>query len=417
MSKFYVLALVFVFTALASKAQTGQWNQSTEPLGPESILHDYYTAENHYQNGRFSTAAKNFQSLIDKAAEADETISAPSFLGAAYFRLSCIAALDYQVQKDDTVNSLFKTTHSSHKKDYDLAIYFSSEAVRIEPENQDFLFHYATLLTNNNHWEEATIAFVELVHRNPHSWTLHETAAEGYLKLCNENIQNGQEKLVEQAENLIRFCDTWAMHFGLSALIVKYKSEGLRLQNKPLSADILVWEEGQLLQSQFNKRRKVNSTESIKPMGAKTRLGRNYTLFKKAAGIMNILEMQAQLDSIETQAAVFSGEALIDAYKEYLIAEYIKSLALLTKNFNIDNNTFMRLEFIRLIALNQTKLGLWGEAWKNWEYLIFSDPLRTDLYENDYAFAIETAEKTGNTAIANKLKKRARDLDIVLPQN
>ncbi len=410
-----MILLVFVFTALASNAQTGQLDQPNDPSKPESILQDYYTAENHYQNGQFSSAAKSFESLINTLDDAEKTISSTSFLGASYFRLSCIAALDYPVQNDDTAHSLFKTTRTTHKKDYDLAIYYSSEAVRIEPENEDFLFHYATLLTNNNNWEEATIAFVELVHRNPHSWTFHETAAEGYLKLC-ENIQD-YEDLSDQAENLIGFCDTWAVHFGLSALIVKYKSEGLRLQNKPLSADILVWEEAQLLQSQSKKQPNVNSSALILPPNAKTRLALNYALFKKAAGIMDVPEMQAQLDSIEIQAAIFSGEALISAYKKYLVADYSNSLSLLNKNFNADNNTFMRLEYTRLIALNQTKMGLWSDAWKNWDYLISSDPLWTNLYENDYSFAIETAEKTGNLDILYELKKRARNLNIVLPQN
>lgn len=334
----------------------------------------YFSAEAHYQAEQFHEAKNEFQHILDSFSQPENT---PHLTGVL-FRLAQIQAREYTFANA-------QGAVQTHQPDVLQALHYTERALNIQPKNTDILYFKATLEYNHNKPLKAAQTLQQLCTLDPHSFTFHHFAA-----IALSQTLKGPSAPTQTLE-LLRFCDTWETHLGLTEKVKQFRQ---------LAKD---QQQIQSLPNNNNPKAKTADAPTTTILSAPNRYRKNLAL---RIEYNRYAEAHLWADSLENIAPVFTAHNLVNGFEHAHNNRWQEAQAELA-NSDLETDPFIQLQYLRLnarITAHQQQttkaLNLYIELYQ-----------KEGLTPSDLPFAISVAEQAQSVQYLNLWKQMAQDLE------
>ena len=179
--------LIALGTSCKSKIPEKKSEANTFTSQPEVDLTLFFKAEEEFLNAKFNQSRETYRLL---------SLQFPDSSGIWARIATCYAK----------------------QSNYSQALLTLDTALRLEPNNYNYLDLQAYWLSKNSRPQQAAEAFLKLSSKNLKSWTLIEDAARNSYRTRNY-------------KKLIEICDTWSRRFGLNDRVAYYYLHAYDRQN------------------------------------------------------------------------------------------------------------------------------------------------------------------------------------------
>lgn len=336
----------------------------------------YFSAEAHYQAENYHAAKEEFQHILDSFSQPENI---PHLTGVL-FRLAQIHAQQYTYANP-------QGAIQTHQPDVVQALHYTERALNIQPKNTDILYLKATLEYNHNQPLKAAQTLQQLCTLDPHSLTFHQFAAIALSQTIKGSIAT------QQAKELLRFCDSWETHLGLTEKVKQYRQLALDQQQ---------------IQAINNSKAQANRPSNTNPppqttLSAPNRYRKNLaTLIEKN----QFAEAHLWADSLEAISPVFSAHNLVNGFELAFKNHWQEAQAELA-NSDLETDPFIKLQYLRLNARITTQQQQTAKALNLWIELFEKE----GLTPTDLPLAISVAEQAQSIQYLNRWKQMAQDLE------
>lgn len=275
----------------------------------------------------------------------------------------------------------------THQPDIIQALHYTERALNIQPKNTDILYFKATLEYNHNNPLKAAQTLQQLCTLDPHSLTFHQFAAIA-LSQTLKGVTTTQ-----QANELLRFCDTWENHLGLTEKVKQFRQ---------LAKD------QQQTQTISSNKTQANGPGNTNPpphtdLSAPNRYRKNLALLIEKN---QFAEAHLWADSLESIAPVFSAHNLVNGFESAYKNQWQEAETELS-NSDLETDPFIKLQYLRLNAHITTHQKQTAKALNLWIELFQNE----GLTPSDLPLAISVAEQTQSVQYLNRWKQMAQDLE------